>query len=163
MRVLASIRQLTPEDDLDRLIALSSDFFEEYSVHHKEVFQIDELTEEDIRDYFSRFIGTDNGAAFVATVEGEVVGYITVLVRRQARFWRVKRVGSISGLMVSTDHRRRGIATALLAEARAFFRSRGVEYFTTYTAVVNRAAVEFFEQSGMIPFQTTFLGEASPE
>jgi ribosomal protein S18 acetylase RimI-like enzyme len=152
-----------PDDDLDRLIVISRDFFEEYSAHHKEFFQIDELTAQDIRDYFSRFIDTEDGATFIATAHGKVVGYITVFVRTQASFWRIKRVGSISGLMVCRDYRRRGMATDLLGEARAFFRKRGIKYFTTYTAVANQAAMEFYERSGVVPLHTTFIGEVPLE
>jgi ribosomal protein S18 acetylase RimI-like enzyme len=160
---MTSLRRLTPDDDLDQLIVISRDFFEEYSLHHKELFQIDELTAKDIRDYFSRSIGTADGATFIATAQGKIVGHITVFVRRQADFWRIKRGGSISGLMVCREHRRRGIATALLSEAIAFFRRRGVKYFTTYTAVANERAAEFYERSGMVPLQTTFIGEVSLE
>jgi ribosomal protein S18 acetylase RimI-like enzyme len=101
----------------------------------------------------------EDGATFIATAQGKVVGYITVFVRTQAGFWRIKRVGSISGLMVSRAYRRRGIATALLAKAIGFFWKRGIKYFTTYTAVANQAATEFYERSGMVPLHTTFLGE----
>jgi ribosomal protein S18 acetylase RimI-like enzyme len=153
------LRQLTPDDNLDDLIAISWDFFDEYSVHHKAFFQIDELTPQHIRDYFSRSVATDNGATFIATAQGRIVGYITVFVRTQEDFWKVKGVGSISGLMVSGDYRRRGIATGLLAKAVAYLRRRGIKYFTTYTAVANQAAVEFFERSGMMPLHTTFIGE----
>jgi hypothetical protein len=31
---MTGIRRLAPNDDLSQLIALSRDFFEEYSVHH---------------------------------------------------------------------------------------------------------------------------------
>jgi ribosomal protein S18 acetylase RimI-like enzyme len=84
-------------------------------------------------------------------------------VRTQASFWSVRRVGSISGLMVCRDYRRRGVATALLGEAIAFLQRRGVEYFTTYTAVANQAAAEFYKRSGMVPLHTTFLGEVPAE
>jgi ribosomal protein S18 acetylase RimI-like enzyme len=155
--------QLTPDNDLDHLISISRDFFEEYAAHHMDFFQIDVLTAQDIHDYFSRFIGTEDGAAIIAIADREIVGYITVLLRRQASFWEVKRVGAISGLMVSRDHRRRGIATALLAQAIGFFRRRGVKYFTTYTAVANEAAVGFYERNGMAPLHTTFIGEVPQE
>jgi ribosomal protein S18 acetylase RimI-like enzyme len=160
---MTTIRRLLPDDDLDGLIVISRAFFEEYSAHHEEFFQIDELTAHDIRDYFSRSVGTEDGATFVAMVQGAMAGYITVFVRTQAGFWKTKRVGAISGLMVCREHRRRGIATALLAEAVAFFRTRGVKYFTTYTAVANEAAQAFYERGGMVPLHTTFIGEVTRE
>jgi len=160
---VVGFRRLTPDDDLDQLIALSRDFFEEYSVHHEAFFRVDRLTARSIRDYFSRSIATDKGATFIATVQGKVVGYITVFLYTREDFWTIKIVGSISGLMVSRTYRRRGIATALLAEALAFFRARGIRYVTTYTAVDNTAARAFFQHNGMEPLQTTFIGEVPPD
>jgi ribosomal protein S18 acetylase RimI-like enzyme len=117
---------------------------------------------DDLRDsvtYFTKSTGTDNGATFIASAKGRIVGYITVFVRTQAPFWKIKRVGAISGLMVCRDHRRQGIATRLLAEAIAFFQRREIKFFTTYTAVANDAAVRFFERNGMVPLHTTLIGD----
>jgi ribosomal protein S18 acetylase RimI-like enzyme len=105
----------------------------------------------------------EDGATFIATAQGKIVGHITVFVGTQASFWRVKRVGSISGLMVCRDYRRRGIATALLAKAIGFFRKRGIKYLTTHTAVANQAAMEFYKRSGTVPLHITFISEVSRE
>lgn len=154
-----AIRQLNREDDLSDLIALSREFFEEYSAHHRELFQIDELRDAQIADYFARSTGSAESATFVAILDGRAVGYIAAHVRAQAEFYKVKEVGAISGLMVHRDHRRKGIATRLLAEARAFFLRHGIRYFTVYTAVANQAALEFYERNGMTALHTTLIGE----
>ena len=156
---MATIRKLRPQDDLLDLLALSRAFLNEYAAHHTVFFQIDELQDGDIVSYFSRSLETDEGATFVAVVNDRMVGYITVFVRPQARFYRVKQVGAISGLMVHRDHRRAGIARQLLDAARVFFQERGVQYFTVYTAVANRAAVRFYEKHGLAPLHVTLIGE----
>lgn len=156
---MTTIRRLGPEDDLCDLIALSRAFFEEYEGHHKDLFRIDELRDSDVVDYFSRSVGTEDGATFIAVLDGRAIGYITVFVRAQPGFYAVKRVGAISGLMVHKNHRRKGIGSRLLGEAMAFFAERGVKYATVYTATANRAAVEFYERNGMTTLHVTMIGD----
>jgi GNAT superfamily N-acetyltransferase len=114
------VRALRREDDFRDLIALSKEFFQEYEAHHEDFFKIDQLTDSSIIDYFSRSVDDENGETFIALAQTRVVGYITVYVREHAAHWKIKKVGDISGLMVHKDHRRRGIASQLIARARAY-------------------------------------------
>jgi len=152
------IRALRQEGDFNDLIALSRDFFQEYAAHHDDFFQIGQLSDGHIVDYFSRWIDDENGETFVAVAENRVVGYITLYVRERAAHWRIEKVGDISGLMVHKDYRRKGIATQLLAHARAFLAKRAVRYFTVYTAVENKAAIAFYERNGLVPLHTNMIG-----
>jgi ribosomal protein S18 acetylase RimI-like enzyme len=153
------IRALEKDDDLHDLIAVSKDFFEEYEAHHEEFFGIDNLKEGDIVDFFTHSIEAENSATFVAVEEGRMVGYITVSVRPQPGFYKIKQVGAISGLMVHKDYRRRGIAGELLARAVAFFEEKNVRYYTVFTAMANQAAIRFYEKHGMAPLHTTMIGQ----
>ena len=152
------IRALQREDNFHDLIALSQDFFREYEAYHEDLFEIEQLNDCSVVDYFSHWFNNENGKTFIALVENRIVGYITVYVREQAAFWKVKKVGNISGLMVHKDFRRKGIASQLLAHARAFFAERAVKYFTLFTAVENKAAIAFYERNGLVPLHTTMLG-----
>jgi ribosomal protein S18 acetylase RimI-like enzyme len=156
---MMKIRPLRRDDDLTDLLTLSREFFQEYESHHQDLFRIDRLSDGDIVDYFSRWMDKDDGETFVAVTRESIVGYITVYVRTQPSFWKTKKVGVISGLMVQRAYRRRGIAERLLAGAKAFFEEKGVRYFTVYTAVGNRGALEFYAQSGLVPLYTTMIGE----
>jgi ribosomal protein S18 acetylase RimI-like enzyme len=89
----------------------------------------------------------------------KTVGYITAHIRPQAEFYKVKKVGTISGLMVQKEHRRSRIGTRLLAKAQAFFKEHGIRYFTVYTAVTNDSALRFYEINDMDPLNTTLIGE----
>jgi ribosomal protein S18 acetylase RimI-like enzyme len=153
------IRPLRPNDALDDLIALSRAFFAEYESHHPDFFAIDALQDNDIAGYFNRWLDDAAGKTFVAVSDVHIVGYITVYVQEQPSYWQVKRIGHISGLMVAPAYRRQGIAARLLDEARSFFRQMGVVYFTVYTAVANQPALQFYEQSDMVPLYTTLLGD----
>ena len=155
---MTEIRSLRKDDKLNDLISLSREFFEEYESHHENFFKIDRLSDSDIVDYFSQWIDDEDGETFIALTGGRIVGYITVYVRTQPIYWKIKKVGDISGLMVQKAYRRRGIAGQLLAKARAFFEKKGVRYFTVYTAIGNRGALEFYERSGLLPLYTTMMG-----
>lgn len=155
---MTEIRSLRKDDKLNDLISLSREFFEEYESHHENFFKIDRLSDSDIVDYFSQWIDDEDGETFIALTGGRIVGYITVYVRTQPIYWKIKKVGDISGLMVQKAYRRRGIAGHLLAKARAFFEKKAVRYFTVYTAIGNRGALEFYERSGLLPLYTTMMG-----
>jgi ribosomal protein S18 acetylase RimI-like enzyme len=153
------IRPLRQDDALDDLIELSRAFFAEYESHHPDFFQIDSLEASDIVNYFTRWLDDEAGETFIALDNGRIVGTLTIYVQNQPAYWQVKRVGHISGLMVDSAFRQQGIAGRLLAEAQAFFRERGVRYFTVYTAVANQAALNFYDKFGLSPLYTTLLGE----
>lgn len=157
--MMIETRSLTKDDKLDDLISLSREFFEEYESHHEGFFAIDVLRDDDIVNYFSSLLDNDNGEVIVALDQGRIVGYITVYVRKQAGYWKVKQIGDISGLMVQKAYRRRGIGRQLMDKAKSFFEKKGVKHFTVYTAVENRGAIEFYEQSGLQPLFTTMQGE----
>ncbi|MCK4871945.1 MAG: GNAT family N-acetyltransferase [Phycisphaerales bacterium] len=156
---MISIRELQPEDDLTAILTLCKDFFSEYEGYHKEFFDTDDLSDADISGRFLQSMESDSSATIIALVDDAIVGYASVAVREQPRFYRIKKVGAVSGLMVAKEHRRQGIATRLLAEAKAYFQRNGIRYFTVYTAVANQAAITFYEQNGMAALHTAFIGE----
>ena len=156
-------RRLNENDDITDLVLLSKAFFSEYASCHRAFFELDYLNDGDIKAYFSSFVGDDDNVAFVAIGENRIIGYITVYIQRQPSFWKVKHVGHISGLMVRQEHRRSGIATQLLAEAKLFLAEHGITYFTVYTAVKNRSGVAFYQAQGMEALHTNFLGQIKQE
>jgi ribosomal protein S18 acetylase RimI-like enzyme len=158
-----SIRELREEDDLDAVLSLCKAFFDESEAHHEEFFATDGLRDDHLSGRFLNSITSDSTSTIIALVDNTIVGYASIAVRDQPDFYMVKRVGAISGLMVKTAFRRQGIATRLLAEAKHWFRQKGVKYFTVYTAVGNVAAVEFYRRNGMQPLHTTLIGEITQE
>jgi ribosomal protein S18 acetylase RimI-like enzyme len=101
----------------------------------------------------------DDRAAFIALENDRVVGYITIYVEARPAYWKVKRVGHISGLMVRKEDRRIGIGNQLLDRARVYFSDLGVQCYSVYTAVENKAAIRFYEGQGMALLYGHLLGE----
>ncbi len=155
---MISIHTLTKSDNFADLIVLSRQFFQEYEAHHEDFFQIDQLTDHDLMDYFSAFCEQETRRAFIALDGERIVGYITVYIRDQEEYWRIKKLGEISGLMVGPEYRRQGVAHKLLETARIFFKSMDVKYYTVYTAVENRGGIDFYLHHGLEPLYTTLLG-----
>jgi len=156
------IRPLQKDDDLKDLIALSREFFKEYESHHSDFFEIDKLLDRDVIDYFSRWLADDDGETFIALDGDKIVGYITVYAHDQASYWQVRRVGHISGLMVHRPYRQQGIASQLLAKAKEFLIEKEVWHITVFTAVENQVGINFYQQNGLVPLYTTFLGTIDP-
>jgi ribosomal protein S18 acetylase RimI-like enzyme len=61
--------------------------------------------------------------------------------------------------MVREDYWQRGTGKRLLAHAKGFFAAQGVKYYSVYTAVENRAALDFYRQNGLSLLYTTMIGE----
>ncbi|MBN1211958.1 MAG: GNAT family N-acetyltransferase [candidate division Zixibacteria bacterium] len=156
---MITIRELRTGDDLGAVLTLCKAFFAEYETHHEEFFDTDNLSDADISGRFLESLESDRSATIIALVDNEIVGYASVAVREQPRFYKIKKVGAISALMVATKYRRKGIGTRLLEEARVFFRRRGIKYFTLYTASANKSALELYKRVGLSELHTSFLGD----
>ena len=156
---MIKIRELSPEDDLKSVLELCKEFFAEYQIHHKEFFDTDNLTDSDIIGRFREAMHSNDSATIVAIIDGAIAGYASIAVREQPRFYKIKKVGVISALMIKKEYRRRGIATRILNEARFYFREHGIKYYIFYTAVTNQAAVRLYEKMGMSPLHLSFIGE----
>lgn len=160
---MITIRPLADQDPLHDLVSLSRQFFAEYQAYHPDFFEIDALLPEHVQAYFSRFLNNPDALALIALDSDlpgtPIVAYLTVSIKLQPGYWAVKRAGEISGLMVAPTHRRRGIASRLLHQARSFLAARGIRYFTLYTALSNHAALAFYRAHGLTPLHTTLLGE----
>lgn len=155
---MITIRELQKDEDLGDLLALSRAFFAEYEAHHEEFFDTDVLRDEHMVQHFQKLLDGEDSTVFLAEMDGELAGYLTITVRDNAPFYKVKRYGAIPGLMVGKRFRRQGIATRLLDAARAFLISRGVKYFTLYTAVANEGALEFYRRNGLAPLHYNMVG-----
>jgi len=144
---------------LTPVLELCKEFFAEYQTHHKEFFDTDNLTDSDIIGRFQESIQSSDSATIIAIIDGAIVGYASIAIREQPRFYKIKVVGVISALMIRKEYRRRGIATRILEEASIYFRENGIKYFTFYTAVTNQAAVRLYDKLGMSPLHFSFIGE----
>jgi ribosomal protein S18 acetylase RimI-like enzyme len=158
-----TIRRMNLKSDFVQLCRLTRAFFAEYRQHDPEVFDLNEMSEEGINNYFTRFVDRPEAIALVAESDGVVIAYLTAYVVQRADVFRAGLYGDISGLMVDVNFRRRGVASDLMKEAISFFEGRGSKYYTLFTATGNTAAVAFYRGFGMRSIQTTLIGKTTPQ
>lgn len=153
-----TIKKFNKNTDMSQLVELSKEFFSEYEKHH-DFLEIDNLTDEGIKRYFSMWLDSDEYASYIAYDDEKIIGYINVYITSQPDFWKIKRIGDVSGFMVHKDYRRYGIGKALFDRAIEFFGDHDIEYYTLYTSVKNQSAIEFYLDQGMKPLYTHLYGK----
>ena len=152
------IKEFDEKDNFSEVFELSKDFFYEYAKNNEDFFGIDCLTEVDIKKYFDQFIGKENNKAYIAKYENAIIGHITLKINNQQNYWKVKKVGVISGLMVSKKYRKNGIGTKLVMKGIEYFRQNGVKYYTVFTSVNNLNGISLYKKCGFEELHINMLG-----
>jgi GNAT superfamily N-acetyltransferase len=83
------------------------------------------------------------GRVYVAAVDGEVVGYITL---RRNIF-----ALAVDSIIVDRNHQRRGIGRALIKRAKDYARSEGIKVLRTDTGTFMEYAIVFYQACGFEP------------
>jgi mycothiol synthase len=133
-----ALRALEPEADageLHHLDALSFSAHADYEPQSLEAFSRRHLRAHDLAPALSRVV-----------VSGEaIVGFLL------ARRWPQDAVGYVDLLAVHPDHRRAGVATAMLASAFAAFAADGLREAQLGVASDNPRALTVYDRVGMTP------------
>ena len=95
-------------------------------------------------------MSTENALVLVAEDEGEIVGMAYGEVRVPSRF-SDERALELSGVVVRTGYRGRGVGRALVQEAARFAGELGVEWVELKTFAPNQGAMAFWEGLGFTP------------
>ncbi len=93
---------------------------------------------------------TENAVVLVAEDESEIVGMAYGEVRIPSRF-SDERALELSGVVVRTGYRGRGVGRALVQEAARFAGELGVEWVELKTFAPNQGAMAFWEGLGFTP------------
>ena len=96
--------------------------------------------------YLSDLLNQEHVVALVALVGGEVVGGLVAY--ELAKFERMRREVYVYDLAVGQAHRRRGIATALLARVREIAAARGAWVVFVQADPQDAAAVALYTKLG---------------
>ncbi|MGA9749781.1 MAG: GNAT family N-acetyltransferase [Nocardioides sp.] len=90
-------------------------------------------------------VGAPNHAVFVAVLDEQVVGVVSVGLRQHFTGEEDAYVGE---LVVDSGTARAGIGTALMAAAEDWGRARGLTHLTLETGAANAAAISFYRALG---------------
>jgi len=142
------VRQATPED-VPALVAL----FQELDRMQSDwrVFTPRPGFYDEVGLKYREAMSTENAVVLVAEgEEGEIVGMAYGEVRIPSRF-SDERALELSGVVVRTGYRGRGVGRALVQEAARFAGELGVEWVELKTFAPNQGAMAFWEGMGFTP------------
>jgi ribosomal protein S18 acetylase RimI-like enzyme len=141
------VRRGTPED-VPALVAL----FEELETMQRDwrVFTPRPGFADEVAGNYRKAVDRPNVVVLVAEAEGEIVGMAHGEARTPSRF-SDERALHLSGVVVRSDFRGRGVGRALVAEAARFAAERSVPWVTLNTFAPNRGSAEFWESLGFHP------------
>jgi len=136
------------ESDRDTLKALTVEAFDDVAIDHNIERQFGTVGGHDWRWRKARHIDDDiavlGAVIFVAEDDGQVVGYITTRIDRDAS------VGLIPNLAVRSDYRGRGIGRELIANALEMFAREGLELARIETLAQNPAGQHLYPSFGFV-------------
>jgi GNAT superfamily N-acetyltransferase len=138
------VRQATPED-VPALVAL----FQELDRMQSDwrVFTPRPGFYDEVGLKYREAMSTENAVVLVADDEGEIMGMAYGEVRVPSRF-SDERALELSGVVVRTGYRGRGVGRALVLEAARFAGELGVEWVELKTFAPNQGAMAFWEGLG---------------
>ena len=142
------VRQATPED-VPSLVAL----FQELDRMQADwrVFTPRPGFYDEVGDKYQEAINNPDAVVLVVEDdEGDVVGMAYGEARIPSRF-SDERALEVSGVVVRSGYRGRGVGRELVAEAARFAESRDIDWIELKTFAPNRGAMEFWEELGFTP------------
>ena len=109
----------------------------------------EEIADAYIPEMFSRCESSD-GRVFVAEIDGEVVGYATILSRVTSEEISDGGLeyGLIADLVTLSAYRKQGVAHALLDAAETFARERGTKWLRIGALAANQLALDIYDARG---------------
>jgi GNAT superfamily N-acetyltransferase len=120
-----AVRPYDRARDLDALRALNVEH-QDFSRSLEPSWPDGETVVDDYVAYLDREVATRDGCVFLAEVEGQIAGFVCVVSATRNDSPDDPAVFAwVHDIFVRAAHRRRGVATALMAAAEAFVRARG--------------------------------------
>jgi ribosomal protein S18 acetylase RimI-like enzyme len=143
--------------DLPRVVEL----WKEFMAFHQELcsglsraagmYRVRKSAEKEFAEYFLNATGDPNWCTLVGTYEGEVVAYIIAHIATRPPVLAERKFGFISDMMVSEEHRRRGLAKALVAKTLTWFKQKRIRTVELNVLLGNEPGMRFWTKLG---FQT---------
>jgi len=93
-------------------------------------------------DELSFFMQRPGSHTLVAEVNGEIVGFLLIEIRRR------KKSATMITLDVRKEHQRRGYATELVEASEHILLRRGIQRYELQVDVSNDGAIEFYRKRG---------------
>lgn len=132
--------------DARKIVPLSTDFLKQHSSYSPLDVLVPPTKEKETRSWEKR-IRSRKYTVFVAESEGSILGFMTLLFPKRYSFKKVRDVGEIEVMAVSSKARGRGVGKAMFEEAKKYFRSKGVSHLQINVRLKN-PALGFWKKLG---------------
>lgn len=91
----------------------------------------------------------DNESIFVAKVDGDIVGYASIIVKvREHKGFRYRKQLDIDSICIDKEHRRKGIGTELLKFIKNYALEKGCTDIALNVNPENVDAIRLYEKAG---------------
>jgi GNAT superfamily N-acetyltransferase len=100
------------------------------------------------RKYIKKLLNARNSRVFVADMDGKVVGYAEVTIKKLPAIYVHDREVHVGVIFVDGLHRRKGIGTRLLKEAERWAKSRGIFSLALTVFEKNKPALSAYKKFG---------------
>jgi ribosomal protein S18 acetylase RimI-like enzyme len=107
----------------------------------------DEDARSSFREYFDRFIGSDEHVHVVAQVGGRVAGFIHGSVIQRPPVMAMPLIGRIDEVAVHKDFRSRGVGAKMLGAILEAFKEKGLSHVYLMVDKDNEAAISLYESA----------------
>jgi ribosomal protein S18 acetylase RimI-like enzyme len=148
--------------DVRTIVAL---WHEMMAFHHERDprFRFGPTVQRDLEQHLYSTLRSREAVLLVAVAEAQVVGYLLGELHRRRPIYPVGAYGFISDLCVTERWRRRGIGSALVERALAWFQEKGVTAVELLVADRNPAALDFWRRMGWTDYLRLMRLDTQPD
>lgn len=141
------IRDMT-EADLDAASLLAEQLVQLHHCWDTTRFFITPDVAKGYRWWFDKNLGEEGVLLLVAEVDGVLAGYLYASLEERDWAKLLDAHGAVHDVFVAPVFRKRGVARALMGEARARFKAMGAKQVVLYSAAANAEGQALFKELG---------------
>ena len=147
------------EKDLPVLVKLGKQLLDLHFEFDPEYYDLEENAGLLFRDWLVSQLAQPNQFIFVAEVQntgprnGEIVGFISGFIKSLYPWFKTRRVGHVSYLVIDSACRNQGIGKLLSDESDRWFRSRKIKYVEVYVEGKNYPGQKAWFSYHFMPFK----------
>ena len=112
-----------------------------------------------VSNWFENIYNDKNKAIFISIEEQKIVGYIYVKISNSGDETTQNKEGLIDGLYIEKEYRNRGIATALVEEAKVWAKEQNIKFLYLEVINQNTDAINLYMKQGFSEFSKRLVSE----
>jgi ribosomal protein S18 acetylase RimI-like enzyme len=156
-----TVRDATP-NDVDRVVALWGEHVDFHAVCDPR-FLRRAGSEDGFAQHLRSHLGKADYLLLVAEIDGDVVAFLNGELLQYPPCFADRDHGFIDNMAVSSQWQRRGIGTALLERAMAWFSAKGVPAVEGKVLLSNPLAMGFWRKTSFQPYMQTIRASTTPQ